>query len=122
MRSMIVGVVALSFFAALPTPGHTWPWDTEKTQQVVPPVPVGRFQIVIAQDARRTFLLDTVQGKVWQLTRWDDLEGEPLAWSQMSVLSEFADYDRFSKMHKPKRAATQPSDGGPPGTMVPPER
>jgi hypothetical protein len=100
MRTLIAGVIVIAV-VALPTSGYAWPWETEKSQQAEVP-PVGRFQIIIHPGTGvQTFLLDTVEGKVWQLSRYTDLEGEPLAWSDMSVLT-FSEYDTFLKTHKAK--------------------
>jgi hypothetical protein len=52
----------------------------------------GRYVIVFSPIARAdTFLLDTQKGKVWQLTRFNDLVGEPLVWDDMGIIDNSAD-------------------------------
>jgi len=48
-----------------------------------------RFQIVFNPNVRAdTFLLDTEKGRVWQMTKLTDLEGQPTIWMQMDVVDE----------------------------------
>ncbi len=52
----------------------------------------GRYVIVfsplVPQDK---FLLDTQKGKVWQLTKYPDLVGEPTVWEDMGITDNSAD-------------------------------
>lgn len=51
-----------------------------------------RFQIVFNQNARAdTFLLDTQKGKVWQLTKITDVEGQPTVWQPLDVIDPEGD-------------------------------
>lgn len=44
--------------------------------------PNQRFQILFSpHKAADTFMLDTQTGKVWQLTQFSDVNGEPVVWS-----------------------------------------
>jgi len=44
-------------------------------------------------------LLDTETGRVWQLTSFTYLEGEPVAWDLMARIDNKDDYGRFIKEH-----------------------
>jgi hypothetical protein len=64
---------------------------------------IGRYQIVMNPVlAQSTFLLDTVSGQVWQLTKFGALEGEPLAWAPMSRLDSSEDYQKFVSAYAKK--------------------
>jgi hypothetical protein len=66
--------------------------------------PGGRYQILFSPLARAdTFLLDTETGKVWQLTKFTDANGEPLAWVPMDRLDSQADWAAFFATHKVKQ-------------------
>ncbi len=66
-----------------------WPSET-------PP----RFQIVFSPHAARdTFLLDTATGRVWQLTSFSYLDGEPVAWDLMTRIDNKDDFGRFIQEH-----------------------
>ena len=56
----------------------------EKGTERRPPDQYGRYVITFSPFARAdSFLLDTQTGKVWQLTRFSDLEGEPLMFKNL---------------------------------------
>jgi hypothetical protein len=56
----------------------------------------GRYQIVYSPHAARdTFLLDTATGRVWQLTAFSDLEGQPAAWDLMTRIDNNEDLTKF---------------------------
>jgi hypothetical protein len=45
----------------------------------------GRYQIVFSPHAARdTFLIDTTNGRVWQLVKSSDVQDDPLVWSEMA--------------------------------------
>ena len=53
----------------------------------------GRFQIVMRDGVRAdTFLLDTQEGTVWQLTTITEIEGQPTVWLFMERIDSKADY------------------------------
>jgi hypothetical protein len=55
-----------------------------------------RYQIVFSPHvARDTFMIDTLTGRVWQLTQFSRLSGEPVAWEIMERIDGDDDYDRF---------------------------
>ena len=57
----------------------------------------GRFQIVMRDDVRAdTFLLDTQEGMVWQMTQYSDVEGQPVVWLIMNRLDTEADVLPFA--------------------------
>lgn len=58
--------------------------------EVIEPAPlVGRYQIVSnAQGRTNLFLLDTQEGRVWQLKEFSGLEGSPTAWQEMTVIDD----------------------------------
>jgi hypothetical protein len=58
--------------------------------------PQTRFQIFYSPHAARdTFLLDTTTGRVWQLTSFSDLTGQPSAWDLMTRIDSNEDLDKF---------------------------
>jgi hypothetical protein len=62
--------------------------------------PAGRFQIFYSPHAARdTFLLDTETGRVWQLTGFSYLDGEPVAWDLMTRIDNKEDLGRFIQEH-----------------------
>ncbi len=57
----------------------------------------GRFQIVMRDGLRAdTFLLDTQEGMVWQMTQYTDVEGQPVLWLIMKRLDTEADVLEFA--------------------------
>jgi len=59
---------------------------SEPPARTLRPVPA-RYQIVFSPHVRAdTFLLDTQKGRVWQMTKFSDLQGEPSAWAEMDVI------------------------------------
>jgi hypothetical protein len=69
----------------------------------------GRFRIFFSPHARAdTYLLDTQTGKVWQLTQFTGLNGEPTAWVPMSRLENSEDQAAFVRAHGGKRSPEIP--------------
>lgn len=58
----------------------------------------GRFQIVMRDGLRAdTFLLDTHEGRVWQMTEFSFLDGKPTAWlftERIDTSAELTEYLR----------------------------
>ena len=51
-----------------------------------------RFQIVFNPNVRAdTFLLDTQKGKVWQMTKYTDIENQPTVWQPMEIIDPDGD-------------------------------
>jgi hypothetical protein len=64
--------------------------ETRTTSQ--PSTTQGRYVIVFSPLARAdTFLLDTETGRVWQLTTYTDVAGEPRVWRNMLRIDSEAD-------------------------------
>lgn len=108
MRSLVfLGCLLL---VAIPTGSVAWTWSTEDTVKAEPPqIELGRFQIVLSPNlGRHTFLLDSVTGEVWQLTKFTDVKGEPTVWDKMTKLDNFGQTLDFIKSvggFKPKTPA-----------------
>lgn len=98
--------------------------QTSKTEQrtaanktsSVPPTELGRFQIVFSPYARDdTFLVDTVSGKVWHLTKLTDFVGEPSVWIYIDRIDNSKQDFDYQKNHLLKRNYFEldksPSDG-----------
>lgn len=69
-----------------------------------------RFQILFNPNARAdTFLLDTQTGKVWQLAKFSDIEGEPVVWNHMERIDDDKQLYQFVLQHGVKK--TQESAG-----------
>lgn len=65
-----------------------------------------RFQIFFAPRARAdTFLLDKQTGKVWQLTKLTDIEGEPLVWNRMDRIDDNKSEHQYVLRHGVKETA-----------------
>lgn len=73
----------------------------------IPPT-AGRFRIVFSPLERSdTFLLDSVTGRVWQMTQMTDLKGQPTVWKHMVRLDTNADDYVFAQEHKLERRNTE---------------
>lgn len=60
-----------------------------RPEVIVPAPSIGRYQIVSnAQGRTAPFLLDTQEGRVWQLKEFSGLEGSPAAWQEMTVIDD----------------------------------
>jgi len=58
---------------------------------------IARFQIVMSPLARADeFLLDTQTGRIWQLTKITDLQGEPTVWMYQTRVDNDAEFLRWS--------------------------
>jgi hypothetical protein len=102
-RAALLAIVVLGFFntVAAQTPKS----DQLKTE--VPPQGAGRYQIVMSPHAARyTFLLDTETGRVWQLTAFTFLNGDPSVWDLMPRIDNFEDYEKV--VHDRGRKPTSP--------------
>ena len=83
-RSTVIGATA-------------WLYVAGALAQESPPTPQpstsqGRYVIVFSPLARAdTFLLDTQTGRVWQLTTYTDVVGEPRVWKNMARIDTEAD-------------------------------
>jgi hypothetical protein len=96
----VIACVAVSVGAAL----------AEETRIVTQSPPQGRFQIVFGPFARAdAFMLDTQTGQVWQLTKYTDMQGEPLVWTRMPRLDSADEIATFYRANKKVTPTTQPA-------------
>jgi len=80
--------------------------QTPKAASSESPFPVNRYQIVNNPNVRAgTFLLDTVTGRVWQLTGFSDLDGDPDAWLIKDRIDNDAQLAAWVSRHQPKKTA-----------------
>ena len=78
----------------------------------------GRYQIVLGGISRKdNYLLDTQTGRVWGLTSFPDLVGEPQAWKIMDRIDNDADMTLYIQSHGWK---PQPKPSPPVGFNAPP--
>lgn len=64
------------------------------------PVQSARFQIFFNPNVRAdTFLVDTQTGKVWQLTQFTDVKGEPTVWNRMDRIDDDKQSLQFYLQH-----------------------
>jgi hypothetical protein len=71
-----------------------------KSDLLKSPPTQGRYQIVMSPHvARDTFLLDTETGRVWQLTAFMFLNGEPAVWNLMPRIDNLEDHQRVVNDH-----------------------
>jgi hypothetical protein len=108
---LIAGATPVPAFAqSAPAPGKKVSdfWPSGQNDE-------GRFRIFFSPHARSdTYLVDTQSGKVWQLTQFTGLNGEPTAWSPMPHLDNAEDQAAFVRAHGAKRSPeNQPRSGLP---------
>ncbi len=59
-----------------------------------------RFQIFFSPFVRAdTFLVDTQTGKVWELIKFTDIQGEPRVWTRMYRLDDDEQLHQFILQH-----------------------
>jgi hypothetical protein len=58
-------------------------------------------------------LLDTATGKVWQLTKFDDLENGPTAWRYMDRLDNGSQLMEWAAQRTPKKELVAPDPSSP---------
>lgn len=63
-----------------------------------------RYQIVFSPHLRAdTYLLDTQKGRVWQMTQFTDVPGQPSAWSETDIIDSNGEigmtYSEFRKQY-----------------------
>lgn len=84
--------------------------------------PLGRYQVVMHPTFRGDqYLLDTVTGQTWQLTKFSNLQGEPLAWMPMTKIDSDADYRAFIASNKKINDASTPTAVSAPPALVRPK-
>lgn len=82
MKTLILLLIAFLLFAGIGLAVQTAaPHAPAPAQTVSAATTPGRYQIVINPNLRAdTFLLDTQDGKIWRMTKYGQLEGDPIAW------------------------------------------
>lgn len=91
--------------------------ETTSTKDTLSPVAgsaAPRYQLVISQHARAdTFLVDTLKGRVWQLTQLTDVPGEPVVWTEMAIIDPSGDigetWEAFDHDHPKEGVAAKPT-------------
>ena len=59
-----------------------------------------RFQIVFNPNVRAdTFLIDTQKGKVWQMTKFTDIEDQPTVWQPLDIIDPDGDIGVTPKVY-----------------------
>lgn len=101
-------VVLLAVLAALPGCQKFGTQQAPEAPVRLVRPPVGRYQIVFSPNVRAdTFLLDTQKGRVWQMTKFSDLPGEPTAWNEMDVIDSTGEvgikFSEFLQQNAPAR-------------------
>jgi hypothetical protein len=95
----VLAIVGLLFLSR--SPAQELKFDPPKQQQL------GRYQIVMHPTFRGDqYLLDTITGQIWQLTKFGSLQGEPLAWMPMTKIDSDAEYRAFITSRKMNDAST----------------
>ncbi len=90
MRKSVVAVLALSL-------------TTQAWAQAGPVGGSGRYVIVHSPHIQSdTMLLDTATGKTWQLTKYTDREGEPVAWDPVARTDNPAEMQELRRIFPPK--------------------
>jgi hypothetical protein len=89
---MFVFALLLILFPAqlLPQTPKTKTGTTGNTTSPMSSTELGRYRIIFSPHARAdTFLVDTLSGKVWQLTKYVEFVGDPIVWTYMDRLDDF---------------------------------
>jgi hypothetical protein len=71
-------------------------------KQQPPTQTTGRCQIV-SPSAGLNFMIDTQTGKVWELTRYTDVEGEPRVWVNMTRIDDSAQFFAWVRTQTAKK-------------------
>jgi hypothetical protein len=117
----IVALAGLLFHSRAPAQDLRNNVDPPKIDQAKPDASKqqpGRYQIIMHPTFRADqYLLDTVTGQIWQLTKFGTLQGEPEAWKFMTRLDNQSDYIGFIMSHPNKKPEGSEASAPPP---VPP--
>jgi hypothetical protein len=98
--ALLVATTILMAQATTPSKPQTNPKPGVPTQTVIPPSPVGRYQIVFNPNVRAdTFLLDTQTGQTWVQTQISDAAGAPTIWLFRERIDSDADFVGWSIRH-----------------------
>lgn len=83
-----------------------------------------RYQIVFSpHKAADTFLLDTQKGRIWQLSKFTDVVGQPDAWVDMDIIDSQGEIGMtisdYLKMHPATGAHSGRGEKRPPKDLIP---
>ena len=80
----------------------------EKAPERRAPDQYGRYVVTFSPFARAdTFLIDTLTGKAWQLTRYGDLQGEPIVFKNLERIDSEIQFDLWLKTQRLKDGASR---------------
>ena len=75
---------------------------SQAQQRGIPDSTCGRFQIFFNPNVRAdTFLVDTQTGKVWHLTTYTDVIGNPIIWQYMERIDSKEQLDKWIHLQLP---------------------
>jgi len=79
-------------------------WETAGAVPTTSTQVYPRYQIVFSPHLRAdTFLLDTQKGRIWQMTQFTDVPGQPSAWADMDIIDSQGEigmtYSEFRKQY-----------------------
>ena len=108
----VIALVAIFFYSR--SPAQEARFDSSKQP--------GRYQVVMHPTFRGDqYILDTITGQIWLLTKFSSLQGEPLAWVPMTKLDSDAEYRAFVTSRRMNDAAgSAPASGPQPGARPKP--
>lgn len=105
MNRLICGALLVALFSL-----HSPSFSQERPSAPRSPEQYGRFVITFSPFARAdTFLLDTQTGKVWQLTRFTDIQGDPLVFKNLDRIDSEAQFDVWLRSQRLKEPSATPS-------------
>jgi hypothetical protein len=94
LLAILVNMLPAAGVSAQPTPGREF----------------GRYQIFFSPHVRAdTFLVDTQTGKVWQVVKYSDLEGDPNIWVPMDRVDNDAQLGQWMRGQTRKREPSKPA-------------
>lgn len=95
MRQIKTAVFCISLLASLGTAAQ------DKAPERRAPDQYGRYVVTFSPFARAdTFLVDTQTGKVWQLTKFSDLQGEPLVFKNLDRIDSDSQFEQWLKTQR----------------------
>lgn len=93
--------IGLFLGAALLATGASF--SQERTPAPRAPDQYGRFVVTFSPFARAdTFLVDTQSGKVWQLTRYTDIQGDPLVFMPIERIDGDSQFETWLRRQRLK--------------------
>lgn len=91
----VAGILLLSALSLVTFEGSA---RADEQQRPVARAVDGRYQIVVNPSVRAdTFLLDTQTGRVWRLTRYTNLKGNPEVWLYMDRVDSILEWKKWGE-------------------------